>query len=102
MKRIEIPELATKIGTVNKWRDLETDKPQDGQRVLCYHPDLGRFSGGRADLSPEIWIGYYIADLDCVRPTGSQGFVDVRYWMPLPAPPALGKSAKKYLRKRKP
>jgi hypothetical protein len=66
-----------------KWRDLDTSKPKDGERVLFYHPQMN-YPG------PWVGIGEYLKSQDIIRPNQSHGYDDIRWWAPLPTPPKDG------------
>jgi hypothetical protein len=71
----------------NKWLNIRTQKPLDGQLVLMWNKVLAEINkrNGMAN-SVGIYIGHYIEALDELRPGTSSAF-SCEWWMPLPEPP---------------
>jgi hypothetical protein len=87
-----------------EWRDINIEKPEDGQKVLCYLPDNHQFLPGKSGetrhepivilrfvheffsagsekygkFGPHFWLGEGLSN---------HYFKDVTHWMPLPDGP---------------
>jgi hypothetical protein len=70
----------------NKWLNIRTQKPLDGQRVLTWSKELARSDKTFGHNNPGVRISYYIEDLDELKPEMSHAF-SCEWWMPLPEPP---------------